>query len=343
MNRLALIACLAVSAAVPPATADTGPDHADKHEMKHHDAPKPINRMCPIGKEPIDPEVGTFMYKGHAIGTCCPGCREDFMAWDEKKRDEFVALALAHKEPGEAHKAVAAANKTPGWYEPYTLGTCPVSGEPLGEMGDPIVKKYEGREIRFCCKKCVGKFEQDLKASMKKVDDAIIKDQMRYYPLQTCPVSGEPLTEDGEDAAINAVYGNRLVRFCCNMCRSKFKKAPAKYIAKLDKAAADAQRKDYPLTTCPVSGEQLGEMGDPVEVVVAGRLVRLCCKMCKPKLMANPKPFLDKIDAAWQAKGMYMPEPDAAGHADSDGDMHGTHHEDADHDDHGDHHDEDDD
>ena len=323
MNRLTIIASLIIAAAVPLTSAGAGPDHADKPKMKHHDAPKPINRMCPVGKEPIDPEAGTFMYKGHAIGICCPSCSEEFMAWDEKKRDEFVALALAHKEPGEAHKAVAvAAKKAPAWSDPYPLGTCPVSGEPLGEMGDPIVKKYNGREIRFCCKKCVGKFEKDLKASMKKVDEAIIKDQMRYYPLQTCPVSGEPLTEDGEDKAVNFVYGNRLVRLCCNMCKKKFKANPQKYIAALDKAAADAQRKDYPLNTCPVSGEQLGEMGDPVEVVVAGRLVRLCCNMCKPKIMANPKPFLDKIDAAWQAKGKYMPEADE--HHDMDDDMHGV-------------------
>lgn len=35
----------------------------------------------------------------------------------------------------------------------YTLTTCVVSGEKLGEMGDPYIFQYEGREVRFCCKK----------------------------------------------------------------------------------------------------------------------------------------------------------------------------------------------
>ncbi len=352
MKRLALIASIGL-ATLWPLAAHGGPGHGghgDKPGMKHADG-KPINKMCPVGREPIDPAAGTFMYKGHAIGMCCPGCEDKFMAWDEEKRDEFVTLAMSHKEPKAAHKAVAAANKTPSWYEPYTLGTCPVSGEPLGGMGDPVIKKFAGREIRFCCKKCVGKFKQNLEASMKKVDAAIIKDQMRYYPMQTCVVSGEALNEDGEESAIDMVYGNRLVRFCCKMCRSDFKKDPAKFIAKLDKAAADAQRKDYPLTTCPVSGEALGGMGEPVEVVVAGRLVRLCCKMCKPKLMGNPRAYLSKIDAAWQDNGMYLPEGGAGGAVHTDGDdhdggMHGMddeHHGGDDHGAHGGHHDDDDD
>ncbi|HHN78138.1 MAG TPA: hypothetical protein ENK11_05610, partial [Phycisphaerales bacterium] len=117
MNRLTIIASLAIAAAVPLTSANAGPGHAHDPGMKHQDTPTPINRMCPVGKEPIDPEAGTFMYKGRAIGICCPGCREKFMSWSEKKRDEFVALALAHKEPGEAHKAVAA-KKAPAWSDP---------------------------------------------------------------------------------------------------------------------------------------------------------------------------------------------------------------------------------
>ena len=55
----------------------------------------------------------------------------------------------------------------------------------------------------------------------------------------------------------------------------------------------------YPLKTCVVSGEPLGgEMGDIVDVLHEGRLVRLCCKMCKKDLAKDPAPIMAKIDAA---------------------------------------------
>lgn len=44
---------------------------------------------------------------------------------------------------------------------PYPLDTCLVSGEKLGEMGAPHVIIHEGREIKFCCKSCVPKFEKE--------------------------------------------------------------------------------------------------------------------------------------------------------------------------------------
>src|SRR6266498_2603181 len=45
--------------------------------------------------------------------------------------------------------------------KPYTLKVCPVSDEKLGEMGDPYVFTYEGREIKLCCKSCQKDFKKD--------------------------------------------------------------------------------------------------------------------------------------------------------------------------------------
>jgi YHS domain-containing protein len=58
------------------------------------------------------------------------------------------------------------------------------------------------------------------------------------------------------------------------------------------------QLPSYPLTTCPVSNEGLGEMGEPVNLVYEGRLVRLCCKGCIKQLKKNPKPAFAKVDKA---------------------------------------------
>jgi YHS domain-containing protein len=272
---------------------------------------KPVNAMCPIGKEPIVPSVGTIEYKGNTLGFCCPGCSKDFTAWDEAQKDEFVALAIAKREPGQEHKADGQAK--PEWSEPYALATCPVSGEKLGSMGAPIVKTYNGREVRLCCKGCVKEFEADQAAFFEKIDEQIVRDQMPFYPTEVCIVSGEPLTEGGEDISNNIVYGNRLVRLCCKMCERKFKADPVKFIEKLDEASANAQRKDYPLDTCVVLGGKLGSMGEPAEMVVAGRLLRFCCAGCEGKANANPVKYIEIVDAAWNAKGMHMPAPGAHG------------------------------
>ncbi len=56
--------------------------------------------------------------------------------------------------------------------KPYTLKTCSVSDEKLGEMGDPYVFNYEGREIKLCCKNCKKDFDKDSAKFIKKIDKA---------------------------------------------------------------------------------------------------------------------------------------------------------------------------
>lgn len=178
---------------------------------------------------------------------------------------------------------------------PYTLDTCPISGKKLGSMGDPIVKVYDGREVRYCCNGCPGTFEKDLKASFTKLDEKIVKDQLPLYPLKTSPVTGKDLPAK----PFEFVYGNRLVRLGAETEKADFLKDPKTNLATLDKAVIAAQGKDYSIKTCPVSDEKLGtDASDVKEVVVAGRLVRLCCNDCKKELDKNPSKFIAMVDAA---------------------------------------------
>ena len=57
----------------------------------------------------------------------------------------------------------------------YPLTTCVVSDEKLGEMGDPVIFNYEGREVRFCCKDCKKDFLKDPAKYLKILDDAAAK------------------------------------------------------------------------------------------------------------------------------------------------------------------------
>ena len=54
--------------------------------------------------------------------------------------------------------------------KPYTLKICVVSGDKLGEMGDPFVYEYEGREIKFCCKGCLKDFKKEPAKYLKKIE-----------------------------------------------------------------------------------------------------------------------------------------------------------------------------
>ncbi len=67
--------------------------------------------------------------------------------------------------------------------------------------------------------------------------------------------------------------------------------------------AADKSDKPKPdkLTTCPVSGDKLGEMGKPYVFEYKGQEVKLCCKSCKPDFDKDPAKFMKKIHEADQA------------------------------------------
>ena len=64
--------------------------------------------------------------------------------------------------------------------------------------------------------------------------------------------------------------------------------------------AADSPKNVQPdkLTTCPVSGDKLGEMGPPYVFVYKGQEVKLCCPHCKKDFLKNPAKYLKKIRAA---------------------------------------------
>ena len=172
----------------------------------------------------------------------------------------------------------------------YSLDTCSVSGEKLGSMGDPIVQVHEGREIRFCCGGCPAIFEKDPARYIAKIDAQMIAQQKAHYPLEIGVVSGEAL----DAKAIDRIVDNRLVRFSSENYASTFDANPAKYLTKLDAAVVAKQAADYPFDVCMVSGEKLAE-GASTDVIVANRLVKLCCEMCEEQVSKRPARFLSML------------------------------------------------
>lgn len=128
-----------------------------------------------------------------------------------------------------------------------------------------------------------------------KEREAIVREQLPSYPLQTCSVSGEPLGSMGD--AINHIVDGRLVRLCCKGCLKGVEKDKAGTIAKIDDAVRRAQGPSYPLEVCVVSGEPLAPNSIHNEVV-GTRLLRTCCKKCGKTVAKNPRPYLEKVNAA---------------------------------------------
>ena len=48
--------------------------------------------------------------------------------------------------------------------------------------------------------------------------------------------------------------------------------------------------------TCPVTGEALGSMGEPVKVVVKGQTVFLCCAGCEAAIKKDADKYLAKLN-----------------------------------------------
>ncbi len=45
--------------------------------------------------------------------------------------------------------------------KPYPLKTCIVTDNDLGSMGDEQRIVHNGQEVKFCCKPCIAKFQQN--------------------------------------------------------------------------------------------------------------------------------------------------------------------------------------
>jgi YHS domain-containing protein len=86
-----------------------------------------------------------------------------------------LAVAVLLTSFGAAPLTGLAADKKES--KPYPLKTCVVSGDKLGEMGDPYVYEYKGREIKLCCKNCVKDFNKNPSKYLKKLDEAEAKNK----------------------------------------------------------------------------------------------------------------------------------------------------------------------
>ena len=112
-------------------------------------------------------------------------CQKMFECFADSARIIVVNLNMKRLKPfiagvllvsfATAPFAGMAENKDKAKLKPYTLDTCVVSGEKLGEMGKPYAYEYKGREIKFCCKNCVKDFNKEPAKYVKKIEESEAK------------------------------------------------------------------------------------------------------------------------------------------------------------------------
>jgi len=248
----------------------------------------PVNTTCPFTGNPVNPEV-TLAVGEDTIAFCCNGCLGGFTKWEESRQLKYI-------EEQKAKLTKSAGGHALEVQTPYLLDICAFTGKKLDSMGGEVVEIIDGREVRFCCEGCVPKFKEDKEAQFKKLDVLMIKQQLPFYPTDTCVISGEPL--DFHGGAVNFIHGNRLFRTCCNDCKAEFLEDPAKYVPELDEKILKVQKKKYPMTTCVIGKGALDGMNGPDYMIVGNRLVQLCCAGCRDAVLKDPLGTFAIIDAA---------------------------------------------
>ncbi len=73
---------------------------------------------------------------------------------------------------------------------------------------------------------------EEAKPPAKKVKVEEKKEAVRPYKLDTCIVSDKKLDSMGEPVVF--VHEGKEIKLCCEKCKPKFEKDPAKYLKKLE-------------------------------------------------------------------------------------------------------------
>lgn len=201
-------------------------------------------------------------------------------------------VSTGHSTPATAPIATSATPRG----DLYYIDRCPVSGKLLGTEGDPVVRVYDGRLVRFGSDANAAQFERDLPASFAKLDATLIADQRPHYPLTTCLVTNKPL----DSSAVEFILFNRLFRVGDRDAEARVRANPDEWFEKLDEAVLAKQAPGYVIHKCPVQGTNLAGKSPSLhrDVVVANRLIRTCCTDCAAIIRDTPSHYVPLIDSS---------------------------------------------
>lgn len=101
---------------------------------------------------------------------------------------------------------------------------CPITGRKVNASKTAV---FEGQVIGLCCAKCKKKFDKNPAKFIGKVKEfKAAKGTVAVN--KKCPVTNKSV----KAGAISSFRGE-VIGFCCNKCKAKFDKKPAKFLSKL--------------------------------------------------------------------------------------------------------------
>lgn len=108
-----------------------------------------------------------------AAACCCKECKcEKCSCSCGEKCSGSCEKGCCKSCKGEPKSSVTTEAREEKAAKPYTLTTCLVSDEKLGEMGKPVVFVHKGQEVKLCCKDCRDEFDKDPAKFLKKLEGA---------------------------------------------------------------------------------------------------------------------------------------------------------------------------
>ena len=100
----------------------------------------------------------------------------------------------------------------------------------------------------------------------------------------TCPVMGGKV-----NPKLYVDTNGRRIYVCCKGCIAAVKKAPAKYIKKLEDQGVSVARLQ---ATCPVMG---GKINRKLYADVDGKRIYVCCQGCIAAIKKHPDKYVSKL------------------------------------------------
>ena len=175
---------------------------------------------CPIMGKPVDASMTSTVVNGQQVFVCCPPCipkiQADATSALEKVNANYAAFVASERQATSDGLHMAA------------QGICPVSGEELGSMGEPVkVKVGEDEHAFLCCQGC----------QRKPIDAG------HWATIQTNLATAQgtcPVMEKAVDASMKStVVNGRRIFVCCPPCIEKIQADPQAYIKKLNSRVAE--------------------------------------------------------------------------------------------------------
>ena len=175
---------------------------------------------CPIMGMPVDASMESTVVDGRQIFVCCPPCIKKIQA------DTATAIAKVNHENGRyIQQGLAKQNEA---LQIAAQKICPVSGQLLGSMGQPVKVQVGESETAFlCCNACTG----------KKIDAGFWQQAQKNLAAAqgVCPVMGQAVDASMEFAVVNG----RKIFVCCPPCIDKISKSPTEFTLKLNQQVTE--------------------------------------------------------------------------------------------------------